>query len=756
MPFKKYLILFLVSISISFLCLVFLSSSSIAQDKGNSAEFPIQSSLVERTEMELMVEEKDSIDIELPGYLWSITEITMNFSEIKKHNDTISIEDHFVGKYNDIYREKFERLGRGTQITLTETTTIYGIYIYGYKTPSEIDIYIQVTGYDPVDYIPDMENVYLTQTLNLGLIPSWYYQSFQTPLTLETGDYYLVLNGLSLPENTGTYFYWAYNDVDPHETTLYSAEHNGNLWYDEGIGKPHLYKLVVKSNRTFYPEIINTTARLDSNDYTILDGPTNGTGYLKVSNIDISPNSNVFNIPIHTNSSNRIIFSANIELKLKNLLNISGTVIIQENSMNIWELNHVINKIYENYSLAYYYPSTWNNLTVLINEINITELVQFNEELNYFYIPSSILINEQNLVISAFSQNSVLETNLPSAEFQEGQILKITVDSPASRGIVKIILFDPNGLEEYSETIENPTETILFSYGDIYEGEWKVEIYWYNSTHAGITTYSIQVHSSPNGAVNILKGVPPELIFWVILLSSLIISISIIVYKTVKSHKLRKENYELEKFYKIRDTLNLNYIMVSDKESGLNVYEKHFKGKFIEPTLISGFLMAISSFGIELTGTSHHSQTIKLEFKSSIILMSEFRGFRLIFILSKNPLEPFIQAIDNLAFEIHEKFGTHIEKFNGDTIIFKEITELLEKHLQISLISPMNVKKSNSENLNTEEKFLLNKALFLMKKNRENYIYLTELINDDEVRPEFASKILNLIEKKVLVPTKIK
>jgi hypothetical protein len=168
--------------------------------------------------------------------------------------------------------------------------------------------------------------------------------------------------------------------------------------------------------------------------------------------------------------------------------------------------------------------------------------------------------------------------------------------------------------------------------------------------------------------------------------------------------------------------------------------------------LISAFLTAIRSFGMELTGTSHHSQTIKLEFKNSIILMSEYKNFRLIFILSRSPAEPFIEAVDNLAYDIYEKFGHLIEYFNGDVTVFENITDLLENHLQISLILPMSVKKSVKVNLNADEKFLYNKALYLIKKSNLKYIMLSELLNEREFKPEFAIPILNLITKCVFVP----
>ena len=39
-----------------------------------------------------------------------------------------------------------------------------------------------------------------------------------------------------------------------------------------------------------------------------------------------------------------------------------------------------------------------------------------------------------------------------------------------------------------------------------------------------------------------------------------------------------------------------------------------------------------------------------------------------------------------------------------------------------------------------------------MKKRKLKYILLSELVNDDDDKPDFAQTVLSLIEKKVFIP----
>jgi hypothetical protein len=200
------------------------------------------------------------------------------------------------------------------------------------------------------------------------------------------------------------------------------------------------------------------------------------------------------------------------------------------------------------------------------------------------------------------------------------------------------------------------------------------------------------------------------------------------------------------------DILSLNYIIVAEKKSSLNVYEQVFTSQKIDPTLVSGFLSAIHSFGIELTNTDEKTQTIKLEFKNSKVIMSEFRKFRIVLIMSQLPSQKFLDLINKLAFDIELYYSRYLENFKGNIDPFRGIENLLKKHLNISFLYPLKVIKTGKTKVDQTERIMITRALKVMKKNEQNYFYTTHIIEDREYDSKDIEAIFSLIDKNIFQP----
>ncbi|MFX1486249.1 MAG: FG-GAP-like repeat-containing protein, partial [Promethearchaeota archaeon] len=73
-------------------------------------------------------------------------------------------------------------------------------------------------------------------------------------------------------------------------------------------------------------------------------------------------------------------------------------------------------------------------------------------------------------------------------------------------------------------------------------------------------------------------------------------------HRFVRVPKRRRKLEELNRIAETFDNFeNLRHIIVLEKNSGLTIYDQSFTGTNLDPSLVSGFIQAISSFGAELT-----------------------------------------------------------------------------------------------------------------------------------------------------------
>ncbi|MFX1530797.1 MAG: hypothetical protein ACFFBC_06765, partial [Promethearchaeota archaeon] len=252
-----------------------------------------------------------------------------------------------------------------------------------------------------------------------------------------------------------------------------------------------------------------------------------------------------------------------------------------------------------------------------------------------------------------------------------------------------------------------------------------------------------------------VPSTPPDP--WIIILitagiSGVVALVGVMSYRTIKNIR-HKQIEKKEKIYNsCMDVLHLDYIMVTDKKSGLNVYKQNFSEKQIDAALISGFLQAIHSFGIELIKVEDQSQTIKLEYKDSIVLMSEFVNVRLILLMKETPSRFFLYSLEELAYDIYKNYGDMIDSFDGNVEPFQSIETLLKRHLEATFIYPLKIApidKLNKIRISQNERIYVNKAVSLMKTKNMNHFYVRSLLTEKECSPKDVETILDLMEKKI-------
>ncbi|MFW9771931.1 MAG: hypothetical protein ACFFEO_07180, partial [Candidatus Thorarchaeota archaeon] len=697
-------------------------------------------------------ESNSSIKIPLPSSTWNVTQINLNFTDIKLEREIITIEDNTTVGFHTLGKDV---RGMGVQINITEPTKIFGVYIYGVATsPAIVDITnVQINGYNSGGLLPDSPNniIYGSTKLNMTNSLGWHYQKFQNPVDLSIGQYYLLLNVTQFIAIEGSTIYWFYNDANPNHPNLHISFYVRELtvwhWTRGKQGSPFLYKVLQRTSKTYFPESINMTAELNGGIYKITNGPEIGTGNLTIKGVDYSPGDDALNIEIWNNNSVELLFNLTYHLNLKNLFFSSGYVTMQESQDNNWTLTPIISRLYINHSVKFDYPSNWFNPAVFRDGINISSQVNIDPIGKVIIIPNNTIIDGADWEIRANSPNVALTLNTPKKNFEQSQELKYSVIAPLLEGNYTFILRDSLGYEIDRKRVPVTLTETVYNYtlsANPNEGAYVAYVFWNTITAAGIKSETFLVN------IDIL----PLILIITAIVGSIVAVSAFTSFKVVKKVKKERATYRQSIFNKYMDILNLDYLLIIEKNSGINIYDKIFASKSIDASLISGFLEAIRSFGLDLTGSNQQSQTVKLEYQDSKILMSEFKNFRITLIMKESPSEDFLESIKQLSYDIDQNYGKDLERFDGEVSKFTGITDLIEHHLPVSLIYPLQINDASTIKLTSNEKEFIELAKIIMKQKGVNYFFVSNLISQKGgFQAKEAEVILNLIEKKVFDPS---
>ncbi|MFX1320575.1 MAG: hypothetical protein ACFFAQ_02915 [Promethearchaeota archaeon] len=723
----------------------------------HSLDINLNFEMIENSINQGFYDKEDSINITLPSSSWNIEDIELNFTNINDLGSEIEIiENKSYGVYEEIYFQNmnFRKQGLAVQIQLNESETLLGVYVYGKKeihtTPKIIQV--QVRGYDTLNDIPN-NTLYLTMDINMSDVEGWYLQAFPSKLTLPKGDYFLVLNGSNIISVDDDRYHWYYNDNDPiYPDLLISQFLNTETWTTGISNSPFLYKLIRETEIPVYPKAINMTIEIDNEFYEIQNGSSIGSGSLPLTILDFSPNSEQINLPVFCNNSANLIFDVTYLLNTHNIFSAPASVTIKANSTNEWTVRPSITRYSNNCSVEFSYPSQWENFSVYKDLINIIDNVTINPLESLLIIPNNIITDGAEWEIKAYSPNINFNINTVSTEFEVGEELAFSIGTPVLPGNYTFRLIDPLGSMETEIKKTIPPDDYVFSYvipSGILEGNYIAYLYWNNQTDAGVQTQVFTIISVP-----VSTGSADDFTIYLII-AIIIIAAAFIGF--VGYTKLRKRETKGRKRLELileqcTDVMNLKYVIVLDKKSGIDLYAESFEKKEFDLTLIAGYLQALHNFGTEVLEGTKDSRTIKLEYRGSILLMSEFVNLRIIIIMKENPSKNFLYSIESLAYDVYKNYGKLIDQFSGNLQPFRGIKDLVEKNLNTSFVYPLQIIMPKKADLNQNEKEMIKRALDFMKQHKFNYFYAIYLLPENVCTPKDYQAILSLIKKGIFQP----
>ncbi|MHA2429912.1 MAG: hypothetical protein ACXACC_02650 [Promethearchaeota archaeon] len=541
---KKGILIIFILISVLSFSLIYQSRYINAQGNGLSFDIPHKFDLNEYSNINGSKLEATFVNISLPSNEWNITKIELNFTNLTFDRETVVIEDQPTA-YDRVYYDngQHNRLGLATQIRLDHPETIYGVLIYGNKTATQ-DIQVQIRGYNETNNTPN-GTIFATQTLNISTTLGWYLQNFSSPLNLSSGNYFLVLNGTNFSLNA-QYYHWYYNS-NPSDPSLYSAmteeDDKKTNWLDGEDNKTYLYKLIRKSKAPLYPESINMSVYLNNQYYKVLNGISEGFGFLTQTFQNFFPNVISLYIPVYNNASKTLVFNVSYHLNLEKVLSTQGIASVEESKSIQWILSPGFNRQTSNYSVKFDFPKSWSNISVLLDEQDITTNVTIDLGGKFILIPNNVITQDSGWEIHANSPNILFNLNAPKTDFNLGQELRFSLEEPIIPGNYTFILIDSADTEEIRIKKIIPIDDSVFSYElplNSPDGTYIAYVFWNNETDAGAQSQVFLI-SIPNGGQPDLS----LLIIIVIILVAALIS-GIAIYIGAK-RLVKKRRYDMER-----------------------------------------------------------------------------------------------------------------------------------------------------------------------------------------------------------------
>ncbi|MCK4382471.1 MAG: hypothetical protein KAW66_04175, partial [Candidatus Lokiarchaeota archaeon] len=465
-----------------------------AQLNGDSLTIPTNFVMHEFSKATGTIESNNSINIDIQSPTWNITNIELNFNDVKLGREINVIEDDIDESETDKFVDKKTK-AFGVQVNITEPTVVHGAKIYGFFIGSVPNgsIYFQINGYDNLKNCPNSTLYGTPVLLNMTGDLLWHNQTFSSPIPLSVGQYFFVLNGTEIETFENSKYYWAYNKDNPSNPNLYASKYtvSTNDWIDGDQGEPFLYQIIQQTDRPYNPESVNMTAEIDGVSYNITNGIDSGTGNLTLSNLNFSPNNENFQIPISNGLLIELSFNLSYNLHLKDIFYSESSVVIQEGIDNSWAINPEITRFSDNYSIEFSFPKSWYNLTFNRNGANVTSDVFIDYINNYVIIPNDTITEGASWLITASSTEISFGLTVDRTEFYAGQELKFFLADPVLDGNYTFVLTDTFEDQINSTTKVIPPGSNSFTYtipSNALDGDYKAYVYWFNGTDAGIVT----------------------------------------------------------------------------------------------------------------------------------------------------------------------------------------------------------------------------------------------------------------------------
>ncbi len=415
-----------------------------------------------------------------------------------------------------------------------------------------------------------------------------------------------------------------------------------------------------------------------------------------------------------------------------------------------------VNLLRNNYNFPLW--SAIQNTSILENNLNINiKLITFNGTIagilsnNYQVqlIKNETVITLETQIKENYIQGAELKFSAKLCCGEEpiiGKTLFFTISEIYSNGRVEYNNFNhTTDHEGMAEVMYHIPKIDVFNLEIFYEGD----LLLYSST---FKEENINVRTPTH------QFLIDNSIIFIILIG---IIIGLLIYLSVRKIKLKKKKTLWTRKSKLcKDFLNIEYIVIIEKKSGIALIQEDIGQVNLDGSLMSGFLQAITIFkyGLKNERVSFDSrESIVLDYQDYKIFLNDGEYIRVGLILKASPSEIFRFSLNEFIIQFEIKYLKYIKHFTGELNPFEDFSLLTNKFFKTNFRGSLIVNKNAlNTRLSSFQEIILNVGI-LIEDNyqffdfKKLFNYLIKIL-PNVPKERIEAEIYDLLELPYIIP----
>ncbi|MBD3186140.1 hypothetical protein GF325_04870 [Candidatus Bathyarchaeota archaeon] len=200
--------------------------------------------------------------------------------------------------------------------------------------------------------------------------------------------------------------------------------------------------------------------------------------------------------------------------------------------------------------------------------------------------------------------------------------------------------------------------------------------------------YSFEIITLATKILNLLPTI--------LLLAALGVAVVFGLYKVVIVPRREQRSRELSEIYQqFSDAENIQYVIILT-QTGLPIFSRAFSDVPIDESLVSGFLSAISSFGMEIGNKISRKKGIvkgleQLSYGQFKIIVNDYENIRTAILLLTDASERLRTLAKDFNRIFYENYRSTLENWNGRALDEGPIIEIVERVFHVDLLYDQNI-----------------------------------------------------------------